>query len=93
MRENLLVPEESVQRAIKAGQEAAYYCEPDPSMWIEQAALAGVQLAVNSEGGIITNFIDADFEVATFLDAWLHASPNALKAVERLLRQRNTKIF
>ncbi|MEM7621400.1 MAG: hypothetical protein AAF228_13315 [Pseudomonadota bacterium] len=88
MRENILIPEELVQRAIKAGKETARYCEPDAGMWIEQAALAGIQLAVNDQGGIVTNFIDADFEVATFLDAWLHESPRALKAVEKLLKKR-----
>lgn len=93
MRENLLIPEELVQRAVAAGKETARYCEPDPAMWIEQAALAGVQLAVNSQGGIIANFIEADFEVATFLDAWLHACPKALKAVEQLLIRRGAKVI
>lgn len=93
MRENILIPEEKVQRAIKAGVEAARYCEPDAAMWIEQAALAGIQLAVHSEGGVVANFIDADFETATFLDAWLHESPRALKAVEKLLRKRGARII
>ncbi|MGL5116765.1 MAG: hypothetical protein ACRC7G_17735 [Beijerinckiaceae bacterium] len=79
---------ESVRKAEEAGRMAAFYTTPDPLHWIERAAAAGVSFGLVEGGGFFACFLDADFEEASFLDAWLHATPGASDAVENVLRER-----
>jgi hypothetical protein len=88
MSERLLSDPERVAAAEAAGRATARYITPDPAGWIERAALAGMALATLDGGGFVSHYLDADFEEASFLDAWLQASPGAADAVERLLRTR-----
>jgi hypothetical protein len=88
MSDQYVVEPESIIRAEEAGRMAAYYSTPDPVHWIERSAGAGVVFGLVQGGGFFSNFLEADIEEASFLDAWLHATPGAAKAVERLLRQR-----
>jgi hypothetical protein len=88
MSERYIIEPESIIRAEDAGRMAAHYSTPDPAHWIERSAEAGVVFGLVQGGGFFSNFLDADPEEASFLDAWLHATPGAAEAVERLLRQR-----
>jgi hypothetical protein len=90
MSERYVVEPEKVMQAEAAGRIAAGYTAPDPMHWLARSAEAGVSFAVVSGGGFVSNFCDADMEEASFLDAWLHATPGAADAVERILRQRRT---
>lgn len=82
------VDPDKIDKAQAAGELAAQYVNVDPQMWLEQAALAGVQFQLLENRGFVTNCIDADFETAVFLEAWLDNSENGLDAVEALLRAR-----
>ena len=88
MIERELYSQTTLTSAEQAGQVAARYCEPDPVFWLEQAGLAGVQSFVDDEGHVINCMLEADGEVATFLDAWLLASPQAHRAVSDILNRR-----
>jgi hypothetical protein len=89
MSETYAVDPDKVQAAEAAGRAAAHYSAPDPVHWLARAAEAGVAFGLVSGGGFYASFVDADMEEASFLDAWLHATPGAAATVERLLRQRN----
>lgn len=93
MNERYVVEPSCVAEAEKAGRKAARYAHINPLDWIERSALAGVKFGLIDQGGFFSCFLDADFEEASFLDAWLHASSGAAEAVERILRQRNIAIF
>ncbi len=88
MSERYVVPPEDIARAESAGRLAALYSPPDPGSWIERSAIAGVTFGLLDDGGFYSCFLDAEMEEASFLDAWLHATPGAAEAVERLLRLR-----
>jgi hypothetical protein len=88
MSETYVMDPERIGRAEAAGRLAAVYSAPDPAHWIARSGEAGVTFALQPEGGFCSCFLDADMEEASFLDAWLHATPGAADAVERLLRQR-----
>jgi hypothetical protein len=88
MSERYIIEQESIIRAEEAGRMAANYCTPDPLHWIERSASAGVVFGLVQGGGFFSSFLEADVEEASFLDAWLHATPGAAKAVEELLRKR-----
>jgi hypothetical protein len=87
--ERIVVDGEEADRARRAGEEAARYCPPDPRMWVERASMVGVTFLLVDPEGFAMSFLDANFEEATFLDAWLHATPGAAEAVEFLLRGRD----
>ncbi|MGL4239965.1 MAG: hypothetical protein ACRCTI_02510 [Beijerinckiaceae bacterium] len=86
--ERYVVDPDSIARAETAGRLAARYSTPDPANWIERSAGAGVTFGLVDGGGFYSCFLDADMEEASFLDAWLHATPGGADAVERLLRRR-----
>jgi hypothetical protein len=88
MSERYVTDPEKVLKAEEAGRLAAFYATPDPVHWIDRAAQAGVTFGLLDEGGFWSCFLEADMEEASFLDAWLHATPGAAAAVEQLLRQR-----
>ncbi len=88
MIERHAIEPDRARAAEEAGRAAARYSAPDPVHWLARAGEAGVTFGLVSGGGFFSSFLDADFEEATFLDAWLHATPGAPAAVERLLRQR-----
>ncbi len=88
MSEEYVFPSEVIARAEDAGRLAARYSPPDPASWIERSALAGVTFGLLDGGGFYSCFLDAEMEEASFLDAWLHATPGAADAVEKLLRLR-----
>jgi hypothetical protein len=87
--ERILIDEEGAERARRAGAEAARYCPPDPRMWLDRAAMVGMSFILVEPKGFAASFLEANFEEATFLDAWLHATPGAADAVEWLLRGRD----
>jgi hypothetical protein len=89
MSEKYVTEPDAVHRAEEAGRMAAFYSSPDPVNWISRSAEAGVVFGLIQGGGFYTSFLEADMEEASFLDAWLHATPGAADAVEKLLRQRN----
>jgi hypothetical protein len=89
MSERYVIEPDRITRAEEAGRMAAYYSTPDPLHWISRSAEAGVTFGLTQGGGFFSNFLEADMEEASFLDAWLHATPGAADAVERLLRKRN----
>jgi hypothetical protein len=93
MRETFVMDPERIERAEAAGRLAAFYSAPDPAHWIARCGEAGVAFAVQPEGGFCSCFLEADMEEASFLDAWLHATPGGAAAVERLLRRRGTPAF
>jgi hypothetical protein len=93
MSESYVLDPDRIARAEEAGRMAAFYSSPDPVHWIERSAAAGVVFNLVSEGGFISSFLEADMEEASFLDAWLHATPGAATAVENLLRQRGVAIL
>jgi hypothetical protein len=93
MTETYVLDPDRIARAEEAGRMAAYYSSPDPVHWIERSAAAGVVFSLVGEGGFVSCFLDADMEEASFLDAWLHATPGAATAVEKLLRQRGISIL
>lgn len=74
--------------AREAGLQAARYLVFDPRYWIEQASLAGVRFELLERGGFVTNCVDADFEVAVFLEGWLDGTGGAASRVEHVLRGR-----
>jgi hypothetical protein len=88
MSEEYVVDPEKVRKAEEAGRMAAYYTTPDPLHWIERSAAAGVTFGLIEGGGFFSCFLDAEIEEASFLDAWLHATPGAAEAVENVLRER-----
>ncbi|MGL4638050.1 MAG: hypothetical protein ACRCWF_18875 [Beijerinckiaceae bacterium] len=89
MSEKYVTEPDAVLRAEEAGRMAAFYTAPDPANWIARSAEAGVVFGLVREGGFYSSFLEADMEEASFLDAWLHATPGAAEAVEKLLRQRS----
>jgi hypothetical protein len=88
MSERYVIEPGNINRAEEAGRMAAHYSTPDPVHWIERSAGAGVIFGLVHGGGFFSSFLEADPEEASFLDAWLHATPGAAEAVEKLLRQR-----
>jgi hypothetical protein len=88
MSDRYVLEPDRITRAEEAGKMAAHYSTPDPVHWIERSAQAGVAFGLVEGGGFFSSFLEADMEEASFLDAWLHATPGAAGAVERLLRQR-----
>lgn len=82
------VDPDKIDKAHEAGVLASQYVHVDPQMWLEQAALAGIRFELLEKRGFVTNCIDADFETAVFLEAWLDNSENGIDAVEALLRAR-----
>jgi hypothetical protein len=93
MSEEYVVDPEKVRKAEEAGRMAACYTTPDPLHWIERSAAAGVTFGLVEGGGFISCFLDADFEEASFLDAWLQATPGAAEAVENVLRERGVNVL
>jgi hypothetical protein len=92
MKERYVVEPEVIAAAERAGREAARYSAPDPVHWLERAAEAGVIFGLDDEGGFHASFLDAEMGEASFLDAWLHATPGAAEAVEMLLRSRRRTV-
>jgi len=93
MTEKFLFTADDITEATAAGRLAARYCEPDPVFWIEEAGLAGVDLRLCRDTGLLMNCLDADFQKAAFLEAWLEAAPSAKRAVVTLLsRQRSARL-
>jgi hypothetical protein len=88
MSDQYVLDPQRIIRAEEAGRMAAHYSTPDPVHWIERSAGAGVVFGLVSGGGFFSCFLDADLEEASFLDAWLHATPGAADVVERVLRER-----
>jgi hypothetical protein len=88
MSERYVMEPDKVSKAEEAGRMAAVYSSPDPVHWLSRAAEAGVTFGLVAGGGFYAHFLDADMEEASFLDAWLHATPGAATAVERILRTR-----
>jgi hypothetical protein len=89
MSDSYFIEPDKIAAAEAVGKAAASYSAPDPLDWIERSALAGVKFGLVSGGGFFSCFLEADVEEASFLDAWLHATPGAAAAVERVLRARN----
>jgi hypothetical protein len=92
MSERYVVHPEAIARAETAGRIAARYSAPDPMHWIERSAGAGVTFGLVDGGGFYACFLEAEMEEASFLDAWLHATPGAAAAVEDLLRRRSVNM-
>ncbi|MEO1066647.1 MAG: hypothetical protein AAFW47_04635 [Pseudomonadota bacterium] len=93
MSETFIHTQQSIDAADAAGRAAAAYCHPDPVHWIEQAGVAGIELALCKDTGLVTCFLSADFLTATFLEAWLDASDHARSTVEAILLERGVAQF
>lgn len=91
MAERFVFTKNDITEALAAGRQAAKFCEPDPLFWIDQAGLAGVELRLCKDTGLLMSCLDADFQKAAFLEAWLDATPWAKAAVMAVLRQRGVK--
>jgi hypothetical protein len=83
-----VVEAEKLETARLAGQAAARYMILDPAYWLDQAGMAGVRFMLLKSGGFVTNCVEADFEIAVFLEAWMDASPGAMVAIDAMLRRR-----
>jgi hypothetical protein len=88
MQERDVFPARAIEEAEAAGLAAAQFCRIDPAFYIERSAMAGVQFVLTEDHGFGACFLDAEMVEASFLDAWLHASPGAANDVETLLEQR-----
>jgi hypothetical protein len=93
MQDSYVTDPGKIERAEAAGRLAAVYSAPDPVTWLDRSAEAGVTFGLQAEGGFFSCFLEADMEEASFLDAWLHATPGAAAAVERLLRKRGAMTY
>lgn len=83
-----VVDSEKLDAARAAGTATARYLTLDPAYWLDQAGLAGVRFLLLKSGGFVTNCVEADFEIAIFLEAWMDATPGAMLAIDALLRRR-----
>jgi hypothetical protein len=73
---------------VEAARAVATYFPADPAVWLERAALAGIE--VSMEGGRLC-FIEllvTDHDEATFLSCWLNLTPGGRDAVRKLLTRR-----
>lgn len=70
----------------EAGKAAAQYLPADPALWLEQCALAGIEVRMSQTGfSLRYNSKGPEKEQAQFLEAWLHATPGGADAVNSLL--------
>jgi hypothetical protein len=88
MDEREVFPAKLIENAETAGAAAAQYCRIDPAFYVERCAMAGVQFVLTDDHGFGACFLDAEMVEASFLDAWLNASPGAADDVAALLEQR-----
>jgi hypothetical protein len=88
MHEREVFPAKAIEQAEAAGLAAAQFCRIDPAFYIERSAMAGVQFVLTEDHGFGACFLDAEMVEASFLDAWLHASPGAAHDVAALLQKR-----
>jgi hypothetical protein len=74
---------------VQAAYAVAQYLPADPAVWVEQCALAGVQLSVSSDGRLGEYWGDpADRMQASFLSCWLNLTPGGAAAVVEYLKGR-----
>ena len=68
---------------LEAGRAAAQYLPADPALWLEQCALAGIDVRTSRTGfSLRYNSKGPEKEQAQFLEAWLHSTPGGGTRIE-----------
>ena len=73
---------------VSAARSTAQYMPADPVVWLDRAALAGMQIWTE-DGRLVTMWDKADPNEATFLSCWLSLTPGGKSAVVKLLQLRD----
>ena len=70
---------------VEAARAVAKYFPADPAVWLERAALAGVEVTTDGDGLQILWLAATDPQQVTFLNCWLNLTPGGDRAVAALL--------
>jgi hypothetical protein len=70
---------------VQAARCVAKYFPADPAVWLERAALAGMEVSLESGRLCVIEMLVTDHHEATFLSCWLNLTPGGGEAVRKLL--------
>lgn len=71
---------------VQAARAVATYFPADPAVWIERAAMAGMLVTADDNGGLLFDWTtETDHGEVVFLNCWLNLTPGGHDAVRKLL--------